>query len=187
MNSLSKVQALMVGFLLMLFPAYFIEKLLLIPAAILLALQFIVARSELRRDYPEDWMKYTMVFVAYEIIIILMMFFIFSAVMTSLSIGAVYTMFIAILLVLVATILLKFLIGRGYCYGTVLFTSGDWAGVSVKGDLFSKINEANYAVKSALGPKVKKGDRVRVKLKAGMNKSAPCEIVEVVKDGTIRR
>ncbi len=182
MNSLSKVQALMVGFLLLLFPAYLIDRLLLLPAAVLLALQFVVARSELRRDYPEDWMKYTMVFVLYEAVIVVMVFFIFNSVAASLSMGSVYTMFMAVLFVLMMTITLKYLVGRGYCYGIVLFTSGEWAGVSVKPDLFSKISEADYAVRNPLGQKVKKGDRVRVRLKAGMNKSAPQEIVEVVKD-----
>jgi uncharacterized membrane protein len=177
----------MIGFLLLLFAAYLAEFLLIAPAAILLILQLLVSRSELKREYPEDWLRYSLLFLLYEAIIVFMMLFVFRTVASSLSLGSIYTMLMAMLAVIALTIALRYMITRRYCYGTVLFTSGEWAGVSVKPDLFAKIAEADYAVANPLGGRVKKGDRVRVMLKSGLNRSAPREILEVVKDATVRK
>ncbi len=181
MNSISKVQALMSGFLLVLFAAFFVERLLLIPAVILLILQFLVARSELRRDYPEDWLKYTMVFVFFEIAILLLIYGIFTSVLVSLDFGSLTRVFVVMILFMITVVALKYFIGRGYCYGSVLFSAGEWVGVSIKSDLFSKITEADYAVKNPLKLKVKAGDRVKVRTKNSMGKSSLRELAEVIR------
>jgi len=181
MNSLSKLQALMWGFLLLLFAAFLVNTLLLAPAALLFALQLIIARSELKKDYPEDWVKYTMVFLFYELVILVLVYITMNSVSRSMSVGSLYMLFGAILVIVIITMSLKFLIGRRYCYGTILFTSGEWAGVSVKSDLFSKISDADYAIRNPLGLKPRKGARVRVRVKSGFGKSVPYELAEVLK------
>ncbi len=181
MNSLSKLQALMWGFLLLIFAALLVNTLLLAPAALLFALQLVIAKSELKRDYPEDWVKYTMVFLFYELVILALVYITMRSVSRSMSIGSMYMLFGAILVIVIITMSLKFIIGRRYCYGNILFTAGEWAGVKVKSDLFSKINEADYAVRNPLGLKPKKGARVRIRVKSGFGKSIPYELAEVVK------
>ena len=79
------------------------------------------------------------------------------------------------------TIVLKFFVGRRYCYGTVIFSTKGWVGAHIKGDLFSKIIEANYAVENPLDLDVKKGDRVRIRVKTGVNKSMPIEVEGIKK------
>jgi len=181
MNSLSKIQVLMWCLLLLVIGAFFLNILLLIPAALLFVLQFFVARSDLKKDYPEDWSKYLSIFLFYELAIIFMTQFVFRVAFTSLSISSFYTMFMAVLVVIIVTIALKYLIGRRSCYGTILFVSGEWAGVAIKTDLFSKVSEADYAVRNSLGIKLKKGDRVRIRLKGTFNRSVPYEVSEVVR------
>lgn len=181
MNPLSKIQVLMVGFLLLLFATFLYELLLIIPALVLFLLQFPVMRRELKREYPEDWTKYSLVFMVYEIVMVLFLYAIINSRTTLFDIGAIYNILIVMILIIIATIILKFFVNRGYCYGDVLFSTRGWVGVRIKNDLFSKINEANYAVENPLEVGVKRGDRVKIRVRSTLNKSVPYEVVEVVK------
>jgi len=181
MNPLSKIQVLMVGFLLLLFATFLYDFLLVIPAVVLFLLQFPMMRGELKREYPEDWMKYSLVFMIYEIIMVLFLYAIINSRTSLFDIGAIYNILIIMIFIIITTIILKFFVGRGYCYGDVLFSTNGWVGVRIKNDLFSKINEANYAVENPLEVGVKKGDRVKIRVRSTLNKSVPYEIAEAVK------
>ncbi len=180
MNPLSKLQALMAAFLLLTLSAFVLDLLLLIPAALVFLLQFPVSRRELKRDYPEDWARYLAIFVAYEVLLLAIFYVTATASLSLTDFSSVYGIFGLLLSVIIATIVLRAAVLRKHCYGTVLFTSGEWAGVSVKAGLFSKVGEADYAVKNPLGKDVRKGDRVKVRVSRGLGSSSPKGIVEVV-------
>jgi len=171
----------MAGFLLLIVAAFIIELTLVIPALMLFILQFPVVRSGLRRDYPEDWAKYTALILIYEAILAAVFFIMATTPRSYMDIGAVYNIFLILIFVIVLVIAMRYLIVRSYCYGTVLFSAGKWAGVHLKSDLFSKVNEADYAVRNPLNLKLKKGNRVKVSVRRGMANSVPTDIIEVVK------
>jgi uncharacterized membrane protein len=179
MNSLTKMQVLMAGFLLLVMGAFLVDIALLVLAAILFILQLLVSKRELRADYPEDWVKYSFIFLIYEVILLGVLYLMISS-KNQFSMEFISTLFIAALFVIILTILLKFLVVRKSCYGTVIFSTGKWVGVQIKSDLFTKIKQANYAVENPLELKVKKGDRVSVRMKSGMN-ACPSELLDIVK------
>jgi len=181
MNSLTKVQALMAGCVILLFASLVWQLLLLVPAAALFLLQFPVMKGELKRDYPEDWIKYSLVFILYELVMVVMLYVILTMRASIFSISSVFSILIAMLFVVILTLALKFFVNRRHCYGTVLFSTKGWVGVRVKSDLFSKLPEANYAVENPLEVGVKKGDRVRIRVKSSFGKTAPYELEEVIK------
>ena len=183
MNSLSKIQLLMAAFLLLLFGAFLIDTLLIVPAVLLFALQLVIAKTGLKADYPEDWVKYTLVFLFYELAIVYVLYTTLTTRFSVFNMAALSNIFMLIFFILLVTMFLRyFVIGRKHCYGAVVFASGAWAGVAIKSDLFSRINGANYAVENPLNLKLKKGDRVKVLLTGGVfSKPAPNEITEVIK------
>lgn len=181
MNPLTKMQVLMVGFLLLLFAAFLYQWLLIVPAAALFLLQFPVIRGELKREYPEDYMKYSLVFIIYELVMVILLYTIINSRMSFFDIGALYGILTVVVLIIAITIALKYIINRRHCYGNVLFSTQGWVGVSIKNDLFSKIAEANYAVENPLGVAVKKGDRVKVRVRSTLGRSVPYEVEGVVK------
>ena len=182
MNSLSKLQMLMVVFLLTILAALlFGDLLLLLPAALLFVLQIVISNKSLKNEYPEDWIKYSLVFIIYELILIVVFYFMMSSMPSLLNLEFIYNLFFLVLVIIILTISLKLFIGRKYAYGTVIFSTGNWVGVHLKGDLFSKINEANYAVENPKELKAKKGDRVKIATRGMMGKSVPNELLEVLK------
>lgn len=181
MNSLFKLQALMIGFLLLVLAAFLMELLLLVPALVLFALQFPVAKGELKGDYPEDWKKYTAVFIGYETILILLAAWIWFTGISYMDMGSIVNVLFAVLFVIILTLVLKYFLMRRYCYGDVLFTTKGWAGVAIKSDLFSKISGANYAVENPRNVKAGKGDRVKVRVESSLGKTVPSELVEAIR------
>jgi uncharacterized membrane protein len=181
MNTLSKLQFLMVGFLVLVLLAFLINTLLLAPAILLFILQFPLVKGPLKKEYPEDWRKYAAVFLIYEIVLMALFYMMKTTYISFTNLSSLYNMFMAVIFVILMTVALKYFVGRKHCYGTVIFSTGDWVGVRIKGDLFSKINEANYAVENPLNVKVRKGDRVDIRIKGGLGKVVPYEIREVVK------
>jgi uncharacterized membrane protein len=161
MNSLTKAELLMGGFILLVIGSFILDLLLILPALILFALQVMIFRGELKKEYPEDWAKYSLVFLVYEVMLISLVFFMVSS--SSFGLAFINQVFIAALFVIAVTIALRFLAARRHCYGTVIFSTKGWVGVSVKPDLFTKVREANYAVENPLGIKVSKGERVKLR------------------------
>lgn len=181
MNSLTKIQSIMFISTLTLLAAFFINLLLLVPAAIMIFLQIPLFRSELRVQYPEDWRRYSLLFIAYEAALVGILFFILTVPIALGDISAILNLFLLILTIIILTIVLKFFVSRRYCYGTVLFACHGWVGVYVRSDLFSKIKEANYAIKNDLDAKVREGDRVKISMKGSFGKAMPYALVEVTK------
>ena len=181
MNSLSKLQVLMTGFLLLMVAALILELALAVPAFILFFLQFPIARGELRKDYPEDWLKYITLFLVYETMLVLIFFIVATSQVSYMDLTAIYNVFMLLIFVIILTIAMRYLIVRSFCYGTILFSTDGWVGVHLNSGLFSKVSEADYAVKNPLKMRVKKGDRVKVHVRRGMGKSAPTELIEVMK------
>ncbi len=179
MNSLAKLQVLMTAFLFLITFAFLLEPLLLIPAAALFLLQFPIARGEFARDYPEDWKKYAFVFIAYEAVFLVLILVIKSVPLSAMDFGSMYTVFGLVMVIILMTIALKYFVGRRYCYGTVLFSTKGWVGVHVKNDLFSRVREADYAVSNPRGMAVAKGERVKLRIAAGLGSSAPAELAGV--------
>lgn len=184
MNPLSKFQLLMLAFLLLVLFSIVLNPFLLILAAITFVLQYVYAQGELKKEHPEDWRKYLIVFIFYEALVSILIF----AVNYSLKTGSlfdltrIYTVLGLIFFVLVATTVSMMLLKRRYTFGTVLFTKDGWVGVTIKGDLFSKINEANYVVENPKKLKVKEGDRARIKTRRiWFSRAYPAILEEVVK------
>ncbi len=180
MNSLSKIQALMIIFLLLVIAALMLEPLLLIPAAAAFLLQFPLARSQLKDDYPEDWSKYLLMFLVYEVVLVAVFYLTATTTISLTDFSAIYNIFILLIIVIMMTIVVRYMVVRNFTYGVVLFSAGDWVGVSLRSGLFSKVLEANYAVKNSLGLKVRKGDRVKVRVRRGLGRSVPEELTEVM-------
>ena len=181
MNSLSKLQVLMTGFLLLMVAAFILELALVVPASILFLFQFQIARGELRKDYPEDWLKYVTLFLVYEMLLVLVFFIVATTPVSYMDLTAIYNIFMLLIFVIILTLAMRYLIVRNFCYGNILFSTEGWVGVHLNSGMFSKVNEADYAVKNPLKLKVRKGDRVRVHVHRGMGRSVPTELTEITK------
>jgi len=159
----------MAVFLFLLVLAVLVEFLLVVPAVLALLMQFRL-RAGLAKDYPEDWRRYMLIFIAYEVlvsILLMLIYWILSAgpilsLTQGFDAGRLYGMMMLILLILISTVVMQFTFRRSYCFGTVLFSARDWVGVEVRSDFFSKVQSGDYAVKNPRGLSLKVGDRVRV-------------------------
>jgi uncharacterized membrane protein len=169
---------LMLGFVFLTMFSFIFEIALLAPAIMLFLLQFVVMRGEFRRDYPEDWTKYSMLFIGYEAVLVVLFYAMLASAFSLSNFSSIVNIFIFIIVIIVSTVIVKLFIGRRRCYGTVLFATKDWVGVHIKSDLFSKINEADYAVRNPSGIKFKKGDRVEVLVKGSLGKGTPAEVLK---------
>ncbi len=178
MNHLSELQVLMFLFVLLIFVSFLWNPLLTPLAIVALALQAYISVSLLPRDYPEDWKRYTLLFLLLEAVILLIFYFILT-----LPISTIYTSPFTVLWFFLGSmflvLLMRLFLFRRYCFGTVLFSTRGWAGVYVKSDLFSRVQEANYAVKNNLA--VKKGDRVRIRVELSGTHSIPSRIEKILK------
>lgn len=181
MNSLSKLQILMVAFLLLVLAAFLVDPLLLILAVALFLMQIPISRRDLRAEYPEDWQKYTAVFMIYELILLVIFYVMATTRLSFTDLSSIYNLLTLIIVVIVMVIGLKYLAGRRHCYGTVLFSTKGWVGVEIKNDLLSKAREGNYAVENPMNVKVAKGDRVRVRIGGGLGKTIPTELIGLEK------
>jgi len=184
MNPLSKFQLLMLAFLLLVLFSVVLNPFLVVLAAIVFVLQYAYARGELKKDHPEDWRKYLTVFIFYEVLVSVLIFAVSYTLRTGsfFDLTRIYTILGLIFFVLAATTVSMMILKRGHTFGTVIFIKDNWVGVSIRGDLFSKINEANYAVENPEKLKVKKGDRVRIKLKKmKFAKAYPKALEEVIR------
>jgi uncharacterized membrane protein len=171
----------MIAFLGLFLLSFLFDMLLLVPAVLLFLLQFPLMRRDLKKEYPEDWLKYALVILIYEVVLSAVFFGMATTAVTTLDLIAIYNLFILILFVIVILMAAKFLMIRKYVYGSVIFSTKDWVGVYIKSDLFSKVFEANYAVENPLSLKVKKNDRVKIRLRGRMGKARPYELMEVMK------
>lgn len=173
MNVLTKYQLLLTSLLLLVLLGFVTHWLFFAFAVLVFATQ-VVFRRTLKAEYPEDWKRYFLVFIVYQLVVVFLIFAIHSVLSTGpllslrhgIDVGRTYSVFALVLALLVAVALLQMLFRRAYCFGTVLFSAGEWAGVEIKSDLLSRIQEGNYAVKSRVS--VKKGDRVRVSVEKGI-------------------
>jgi uncharacterized membrane protein len=183
MNILTKIQLFMVAFLILLFLAVFFNPLLLFLAALVLCMQIFFGRSQLSREYPEDWKKYLFIFLLYEVMVMIM-FLAITSIMSGgiIEMSRLYPLFSIVMILLLVTISLKFVVGRRHCFGTALFSTRDWVGVYVKSDLLSKISEGNYAVRNPKGLRIGKGGRLRVRVsRTGVSNYMPDSVEEVTK------
>lgn len=180
MNSLATLQVLFFCFLLLSFVSVLYNPLALMPAILILLVQYLHIKRRVKPDYPEDYMKYLVFFCVFEmsVLSILMAFVgLVSSMDLLTSPQNLYTIFIFIIAIIFVTAAITALLKRRYTYGTVLFTYDDWAGVSIKNDLLARVSEGNYAVKlrkSGLRPK----GRVRVLVeKERFGKPKPAYII----------
>lgn len=170
----------MVLFLLLVTASFLVSLLLLLPALLVFALQFFFFRTELKKDYPEDWKRYSAVLIFFEVLLFMLFYTISTVRIVTTDIGSIYSVFFLVIFVLLAVMAAKFFIIRRYCFGEVLFTSGGWVGVRIRPDLFSKIAGADYAVQNPLKLKLSGGDRVKLIVKGAFGRSKPSEVIEKV-------
>ncbi|MBN2518659.1 MAG: DUF2101 family protein [Candidatus Altiarchaeota archaeon] len=169
MNPLSKFEFLVLVFLLLVLFSALVNPLFLFLAFLVFFLQYKYVEGEVRREYPEDWKKYLLTFTFYELMVSIMVFGISYSLFAGksgslLDLGRIYSAFFVIFAVFIIIAASMMFLRRRYTFGTVLFYKDEWVGVAVKGDLFSKIREGNYAVENPKKTKVTKGDRVRVRV-----------------------
>lgn len=151
-------------FLLLSFVSVLYTPLILVLAVLILGLQYLLVKERIRPEYPEDHMKYLLFFCGFEIAILAILLTFVGFIRSMDLLGSpqnLYTVFIFIVVIILVAALATMLLKRKHTYGTVLFVHKDWAGISIKSDLFARINEGNYAVKTrelAVKPK----DRVKI-------------------------
>jgi uncharacterized membrane protein len=172
-------------FLILFLLAVVLNILLLLPAIAILLLEFRLSNKLLKKERPEDWKKYLVLFLGYQAVVASLIIGIMSLLGGGSFIGSgpemgldkLYNVMILMLFVLVVVASLQLFVRRKYTYGEILFSSNEWAGVKIETDLFSKVKASNYAVRNPRKLKLSKGDRVRVKVdKKPFSASFPSEI-----------
>ena len=172
-------------FLLLFLLAVVVNVLLILPAIVILFLEFTLSNKLLRKERPEDWKNYLMLFLGYQILVAALIIGIMAllgggSLLSSgpdMGLDKLYNVMILMLFILVVVALLQIVVRRKYTYGEILFSTAGWAGVKIETDLFSKVKASNYAVCNPRKLKLSKDDRVRVKVdKKPFSASFPSEI-----------
>jgi len=147
--------------------AYSIEVLLFLDT-LLIVLFFGFFQSKLSRTFGKDKKRYFIFFSLWLVVIQ----FAFYAIAFSNPLEAGLELFAIILVLLVLlTLVARFVLGKKEVEGTVLLSDSESATVEIDFDLFAGLNAGKYFVNA--GKKFKKGEKVRVSLKRKLFRKLP--------------